>query len=330
MRIFVVTLLCLFLSAPVGAEQHPAVCRHIADLEDANALGSQRILAKPFTDVTRTGVQLDLDGDGTNENLKYAADKSNILIDGTRLKDIAPEYRSVSASHDGLIQIDGEYFGIIRNADFLTMVWRFAKDPETNSLKGVPVCFFDREWTETQRCSAYATEYYTRIEPNRPEHFNVTAKFEKLSILDAVFGRKYYGIIPYAAPIEIDYDNDKATELVGTIVLKLKSPRYSKFIETPVVLTPAEPSEIADTFQNQRIVQYFAREGSSGSRISFLIPKQKYGNVLIDEQFIPKSLGVGAPQKPFRKVYRIHDNWPETLCEADFEWKTVFTTNDLR
>lgn len=322
-------LLIVLSTSLANSAEASGLCGKVAEIEDAGEFDNLRNIGPEGSNQkVGTDVEIDLDGDGVTESVALLNAQHDMNINGRNALAYAPEYRSTYARPDGIINYGDVYYGVLRNQGILTMLWRFERSETGQKLKGTPVCFFDRQWTETRKCSWYGEDHYSRLTPVHPKNFGLgkPSEYEKPPFLDEVFDY-YEGVIKYGAPVEIDYDNDGKVETVDTVVIELPSPA-SKFQEIPVTANDADGKNIEPTFQNQRIMQYLSREGSGDfGHMSFLIPRSGYGDVLVDETIVPSPFN-GAPRKPFRKVYRIRGNWPETLCEGEFAWKTVFTTED--
>ncbi|MFZ5615974.1 MAG: hypothetical protein ACOZAA_01445 [Pseudomonadota bacterium] len=321
----------VFLNSAFAEDNAPSACAEIAALEDSGGLARRQVVPGKSWAANAPGqIEIDLDGDGVKE--RFEATSRGYEIEGRLLQDIAPEYKSVTANHEGIIEIDGAYFGVTRDIDLLSMVWRLNRDAKDGSLQGAPECFFDRDWKEVSGCEKFNNADFNRIELERPKKIAILNGWEKPDFLSDVFD-PYYGIKPLSETVAIDIDNDGEPESVKSVLIHTFAPRYGRYNETPVIMTD-DNAALAPTFQNARLIQHIERETLGGidfdhGVISFLISKRR-GEVFIDNRSHHVPLSGGSPRKVFRQVYRLNGAWIETICRADFSWSTVFTMRDLR
>ena len=298
-----------------------ALCERIARLEDKEMLGSLKI-ALSHDEAKR----LDLNHDGVSELVTLTGMHNDVSINGST-NQMAPNLCSVTARNDGVINIDGAYYGVIRSSGMLYMVWRFEKTPGEN-FRGVPMCRYDRKWEETG-CGVeqYPEKFYTRTSLSRPAHSpNRKTAYSKYPFLDEVYARNY-SVAPYSDKIEVDFDNDGKKETVGTVLVRYPSPDAHVY-EMPVTFN--DNGEIEPTFQNARIIQFLGEEkrvnGYSDdlARIAFL--ESENGRVFIEDRYLPSKLldDDRAPQRPFRHIYKLTGASPRVMCKSEFSWTTVY------
>lgn len=319
-----IVLCAAFISTAFADEGD--LCKSIAALEDENALQSVKVSLSHDEPAL-----LDLDGDGEQEAVQAYGEFSDIIVDGSHKA--GPDYRSVLARPDGLIELDGEYYGVMRTLDILTFIWRYTQQ-EDGSFRSKAVCHFDRQWTETGCGLRYAEEYYDRIAFTRPERVPYReTDYYKPAFLDEVYSL-YRGVAHYGEPLTIDFDNDTKDEKVGTIIVRYSSPDEGSY-EMPVNLSAGDENAIEPTFQNARLIQFLGKEkvapgySDSNARVSFLRPKSDYRDVLIEDRHVPEIFSYyAAPAKPYRQIYRLRGAWPEVMCKAEYSWRTLYRNAD--
>ncbi|MEM8772630.1 MAG: hypothetical protein AAGD92_13370 [Pseudomonadota bacterium] len=317
----IVTAIFTYSSAS-HAEQ---ICERIAHLEDKGELSDYKIGLSH-----EVPINVDLDRDGSLETLQLHGPFAEVSVNEDR--SVAPEYKSVYARQGGVVEIDGEHFGVIRSTDILAMIWSFKKSDQ-NAFEGEPVCFFDREWTETGCGLNYSEDKFERVKFKRPDRFpNLKTDSYRPPFLDDVF-EYHKGVADYGDGLKADFDNDGREESIGTILISFPSPD-PRVLEMPVAL--AADGKVAPTFQNARLVQFLSREKrklrQGTDDAGLLLPKEKAAHVgvLIEDRFEPEMLIYGGPHKPYRQIYQLQGSWPSVLCKSNFEWRTVYTLEDQR
>jgi hypothetical protein len=314
---------CSLLSGAFALDDS-AICERIARLEDNGELSNRNI------HLSHDEIQhIDLNGDGMLEAVKLTGMHGDVSVN-VSFDGIAPNMCSVLSRNDGVIDIDGEYFGVIRAMDILHVIWKFEKKPD-GAFQGKPVCFFDRAWEETGCGLLYTEEYASRVDLSRPRRTpDWKTAYVKPPFLDELYSG-YDGVAPYSDKIDIDFDNDGVIEKVGTIIARYPSPDPSAY---EMSVTFDESGKIEPTFQNARLVQFFGEEkhapgfSDGKARISFL--ESKYFGVFIEDRYTPTPFSDHGPEHPFRQIYKLSGASPRVMCKSEFAWKTVYQKADAQ
>ncbi|MCI4644163.1 MAG: hypothetical protein MRY64_05220 [Hyphomonadaceae bacterium] len=322
-------LLLATLSLATTARAEPEdLCARIAALEDEGRLSEYYIA--PARDRIEGIHLIDLDGDGTEEEVEVATNGDVYEVEGERLA----SYPDIRARHftREILEVDGEFFGITRMKDMLYRVWRFERDPASGELNGFNhICGFDRQWTDTGNCSR--GDNMTRLEPTRSNSAERWEDYVRPPFLDEVFSF-YLGVRPVGAPLNLDIDNDGEDETVGTVIVHLPS-LGEAYVEVPAIMSDNENELIESSFQNARLIQFMTRYALPRAhryampKITFLLPPSGRGEILIESQHVAEPDGQYSPTIPFRRIFRLRGNWPEQVCESEFEWTTLYT-DDLQ
>ena len=320
-------LICMWL--PSANADDAQVCAKVAELEDAGRLYT---ISAPVEGEVE---HLDFDGDGDSEKFTYVPSWQTLYaIDGISLGRIAPDWRSVSVTSYEIILLDGAYYGVTRDKEILTLLWRFVLDAENESIKSKFLCRFDREWREkeTSACKGrYKKDNFDRVKFNNRRRHIKRDDYIKPPFLDKVYSF-YHGLVRNTEPIRIDLDNDGKEELVGGILIGYPSPNDRTY-EMPVIVDASNDHQIEPSFQNARLIQFLGTEKDTKwysdelAQVSFLKPRRDNGEIYIEDSYNYTPF-VSGPEYPFRQVYRLRGVFPEKMCEAEWDWTTVFSMKE--